>query len=88
MPGFRLTVLIMGDKPERLGAVVAAAGPWKAPNTLSAIIIYERKLEKRDVDATSVSGTVADSTPTRAAARDLSQEVVPSMRPTAKGEAA
>ena len=61
MPGLRLTLLIMGDKPDRLGAVVAAAGPWKAPNTLSAIIICERKLEK---GTWTPLVSVADSTPT------------------------
>ena len=43
MPGLRLTLLIMGDEPDRLGAVVAIAGPWKAPNTLSAIIVLKSR---------------------------------------------
>ena len=59
MPGLRLTLLIMGDAPARLGAAGAVAGPWKAPNTLSAIICSEIE---RDVDVLATRGKGPDLT--------------------------
>jgi hypothetical protein len=52
-------LLIMGDAPARLGAAGAVAGPWKAPNTLSAIICSEIE---RDVDVLATRGKGPDLT--------------------------
>jgi len=49
----------MGDAPARLGAAGAVAGPWKAPNTLSAIICSEIE---RDVDVLATRGKGPDLT--------------------------